>query len=150
MTTPRRWTSRKTLPASDERLENSIFFIDEIHRLKPALEECCTSRWRISRSIGSSAKAPRPGRCGSRSPFTLVGATTKAGSVSSPLASRFGITAHIEFYNEEELANIIDRSSKIIDVRISEARFSPRPMQPGNPNRQPAPSPAAGLRLGSR
>jgi len=53
-------------------------------------------------------------------PFTLVGATTKAGSVSSPLASRFGITAHIEFYNEEELANIIDRSSKIIDVRISE------------------------------
>ncbi len=65
-------------------------------------------------------QGPRPGRCGSRSPFTLVGATTKAGSVSSPLASRFGITAHIEFYNEEELANIIDRSSKIIDVRISE------------------------------
>ena len=53
-------------------------------------------------------------------PFTLVGATTKAGSVSSPLASRFGITAHIEFYTEEELANIIHRSSEIVDVRISD------------------------------
>lgn len=101
--------------------ENSIFFIDEIHRLKPALEEMlyiAMEDFEIDWIIGQGPSArtmriPLP-------PFTLVGATTKAGSVSSPLASRFGITAHIEFYNEEELANIIDRSSKIIDVRISE------------------------------
>jgi len=101
--------------------ENSIFFIDEIHRLKPALEEMlyiAMEDFEIDWIIGQGPSArtmriPLP-------PFTLIGATTKAGSVSSPLASRFGITAHIEFYNEEELANIIRRSSKIVDVKISE------------------------------
>ncbi len=101
--------------------ENSIFFIDEIHRLKPALEEMlyiAMEDFEIDWVIGQGPSArtmriPLP-------PFTLVGATTKAGSVSSPLASRFGITAHIEFYNEEELAQIIHRSSEIVDVRISE------------------------------
>ncbi len=101
--------------------ENSIFFIDEIHRLKPALEEMlyiAMEDFEIDWIIGQGPSArtmriPLP-------PFTLVGATTKAGSVSSPLASRFGITAHIEFYNEEELAAIIHRSSKIVDVHISE------------------------------
>ncbi|NLK06952.1 MAG: Holliday junction branch migration DNA helicase RuvB, partial [Spirochaetales bacterium] len=50
--------------------------------------------------------------------FTLVGATTKAGSVSSPLSSRFGITCHIEFYDEEELSSIIARSAQIMDIKI--------------------------------
>ncbi len=101
--------------------EHSIFFIDEIHRLKPALEEMlyiAMEDFEIDWIIGQGPSArtmriPLP-------PFTLVGATTKAGSVSSPLASRFGITAHIEFYTEEELANIIHRSSEIVDVRISD------------------------------
>ncbi len=101
--------------------EHSIFFIDEIHRLKPALEEMlyiAMEDFEIDWIIGQGPSArtmriPLPS-------FTLVGATTKAGSVSSPLASRFGITAHIEFYTEEELANIIHRSSEIVDVRISD------------------------------
>jgi Holliday junction DNA helicase RuvB len=99
--------------------ENSIFFIDEIHRLKPALEEMlyiAMEDFEIDWVIGQGPAArtmriPLPR-------FTLVGATTKAGSVSSPLASRFGITAHIEFYNEKELAQIIERSAQIMEVSI--------------------------------
>jgi Holliday junction DNA helicase RuvB len=99
--------------------EGSIFFIDEIHRLKPALEEMlyiAMEDYEIDWVIGQGPAArtmriPLPH-------FTLVGATTKAGSVSSPLASRFGITAHIEFYNEEELSRIIERSAAIMEVAI--------------------------------
>lgn len=101
--------------------EGSIFFIDEIHRLKPALEEMlyiAMEDFEIDWVIGQGPAArtmriPLPH-------FTLVGATTKAGSVSSPLASRFGITAHIEFYNEEELSQIIERSAVIMEVEIEE------------------------------
>ncbi|MBJ2357113.1 Holliday junction branch migration DNA helicase RuvB [Sphaerochaeta sp. S2] len=101
--------------------EGSIFFIDEIHRLKPALEEMlyiAMEDFEIDWVIGQGPAArtmriPLP-------KFTLVGATTKAGSVSSPLSSRFGITCHIEFYNEKELANIIRRSAQIMDVHIEE------------------------------
>ncbi len=99
--------------------EGSVFFIDEIHRLKPALEEMlyiAMEDYEIDWVIGQGPAArtmriPLPR-------FTLVGATTKAGSVSSPLASRFGITAHIEFYNEEELSQIIERSAAIMEVDI--------------------------------
>ena len=101
--------------------EGSVFFIDEIHRLKPALEEMlyiAMEDFEIDWVIGQGPAArtmriPLP-------KFTLVGATTKAGSVSSPLSSRFGITCHIEFYNEKELANIIRRSAQIMDVHIEE------------------------------
>ena len=101
--------------------EGSIFFIDEIHRLKPALEEMlyiAMEDFEIDWVIGQGPAArtmriPLP-------KFTLVGATTKAGSVSSPLSSRFGITCHIEFYNEKELANIIRRSAQIMNVHIEE------------------------------
>jgi Holliday junction DNA helicase RuvB len=101
--------------------EGSIFFIDEIHRLKPALEEMlyiAMEDFEIDWVIGQGPAArtmriPLP-------KFTLVGATTKAGSVSSPLSSRFGITCHIEFYNEKELANIIRRSAQIMHVHIEE------------------------------
>lgn len=99
--------------------ENSVFFIDEIHRLKPVLEEMlyiAMEDFEIDWVIGQGPAArtmriPLPR-------FTLIGATTKAGSVSSPLASRFGITAHIEFYNEKELASIIERSAQIMDIPI--------------------------------
>jgi Holliday junction DNA helicase RuvB len=101
--------------------EGSIFFIDEIHRLKPALEEMlyvAMEDFEIDWVIGQGPAArtmriPLPR-------FTLVGATTKAGQVSSPLHSRFGITCHLEFYNVEELSDIIRRSAKLIECEITE------------------------------
>ena len=101
--------------------ENSIFFIDEIHRLKPALEEMlyiAMEDFEIDWVIGQGPAArtmrvPLPH-------FTLIGATTKAGSVSSPLASRFGINIHIDLYSPEELSTIISRSARILDTRITD------------------------------
>ena len=99
--------------------ENSVFFIDEIHRLKPALEEMlyiAMEDFEIDWVIGQGPSArtmriPIPH-------FTLIGATTKAGMVSSPLQTRFGINCRIDFYNEEELAQIIRRSAGIMDIKI--------------------------------
>lgn len=101
--------------------ENSIFFIDEIHRLKPVLEEMlyiAMEDFEIDWVIGQGPSArtmrvPIP-------KFTLVGATTKAGMVSSPLLTRFGITCRLEFYQEKDLQNIIRRSSAILDTKIDE------------------------------
>ncbi len=101
--------------------EGSIFFIDEIHRLKPALEEMlyiAMEDFEIDWVIGQGPAArtmriPLPH-------FTLIGATTKAGSVSSPLASRFGINIHIDFYQPEELSRIISRSARILETDITE------------------------------
>jgi len=102
--------------------EGSIFFIDEIHRMRPALEEMlyiAMEDYEIDWVIGQGPAArtiriPIPR-------FTLIGATTKAGQVSSPLYSRFGITCRIEFYKEEELIQIIRRSAKILDSSIEES-----------------------------
>lgn len=99
--------------------ERTVFFIDEIHRLKPAIEEMlyiAMEDYELDWIIGQGAAArtvriPIP-------PFTLVGATTKAGSVSSPLRSRFGFIPRFEFYTQEELARIIIRSAGILDVQI--------------------------------
>lgn len=99
--------------------ERTVFFIDEIHRLKPAIEEMlyiAMEDYELDWIIGQGAAArtvriPIP-------PFTLVGATTKAGSVSSPLRSRFGFIPRMEFYSQEELARIIIRSAGILDVKI--------------------------------
>lgn len=101
--------------------ENSVFFIDEIHRLKPALEEMlyiAMEDFEIDWVIGQGPAArtmriPIPH-------FTLIGATTKAGSVAAPLSSRFLINLHIDYYKPEELANIIRRSAKLIDTNISD------------------------------
>ncbi|MCR4676840.1 MAG: Holliday junction branch migration DNA helicase RuvB [Sphaerochaetaceae bacterium] len=101
--------------------ENSVFFIDEIHRLKPALEEMlyiAMEDFEIDWVIGQGPSArtmriPIPH-------FTLIGATTKAGMVSSPLQTRFGINCRIEFYDENELSNIIRRSASIIGVDIDD------------------------------
>ncbi len=97
----------------------TVFFIDEIHRLKPAIEEMlyiAMEDFELDWIIGQGAAArtvriPIP-------PFTLVGATTKAGSVSSPLRSRFGFIPRFEFYTHEELASIIKRSANILSVGI--------------------------------
>lgn len=101
--------------------EGSVFFIDEIHRLKPAIEEMlyiAMEDYELDWIIGQGAAArtvriPIP-------KFTLVGATTKAGMVSSPLISRFGIVQRFSFYTEEELASIIKRSAKILNVNVEE------------------------------
>jgi Holliday junction DNA helicase RuvB len=102
--------------------EGSIFFIDEIHRMRPALEEMlyiAMEDYEIDWIIGQGPAArtiriPIPR-------FTLIGATTKAGQVSSPLYSRFGITCRIEFYREEELVQIIKRSAAILETHITES-----------------------------
>ncbi len=99
----------------------TVFFIDEIHRLKPAIEEMlyiAMEDYELDWIIGQGAAArtvriPIP-------PFTLVGATTKAGSVSSPLRSRFGFIPRFEFYTQTELASIIRRSAGILDVKIDD------------------------------
>ena len=99
----------------------TVFFIDEIHRLKPAIEEMlyiAMEDFELDWIIGQGAAArtvriPIP-------PFTLVGATTKAGSVSSPLRSRFGFIPRFEFYTQKELASIIKRSANILEIGIDE------------------------------
>ena len=99
----------------------TVFFIDEIHRLKPAIEEMlyiAMEDFELDWIIGQGAAArtvriPIP-------PFTLVGATTKAGSVSSPLRSRFGIIPRFEFYTIDELSSIICRSADILNVFVEQ------------------------------
>ncbi len=99
--------------------ERSVFFIDEIHRLKPAIEEMlyiAMEDYELDWIIGQgptarTVRVPIP-------KFTLVGATTKAGAVSSPLISRFGIVQRFEFYNIQELSDIVCRSASILAVDI--------------------------------
>lgn len=96
--------------------EGDILFIDEIHRLSPAIEEIlypAMEDFRLDIIIGSGPAAqtikidlPR---------FTLIGATTRAGMISSPLRDRFGMHFRLQFYTKEELANIIVRASKKLD-----------------------------------
>ncbi len=99
----------------------TVFFIDEIHRLKPAIEEMlyiAMEDFELDWVIGQGAAArtvriPIP-------KFTLVGATTKAGMVSSPLISRFGIVQRFNYYTHEELASIIKRSAGILNISIED------------------------------
>jgi Holliday junction DNA helicase RuvB len=99
--------------------ERTVFFIDEIHRLKPAIEEMlyiAMEDYELDWIIGQGPSArtvriPIP-------PFTLIGATTRAGMVSSPLISRFGIVQRFAFYTEGELASIIERSAGILGVSV--------------------------------
>ena len=116
--------------------EKTVFFIDEIHRLKPAIEEMlyiAMEDYELDWVIGQGPSA-RTIRIPIQ-PFTLVGATTKAGNVSSPLISRFGITCRFSFYAEEDMQAIVRRSAGILDVTIdgdaaallaSSARGTPR------------------------
>ncbi|MDR1429408.1 MAG: Holliday junction branch migration DNA helicase RuvB [Spirochaetaceae bacterium] len=101
--------------------EKTVFFIDEIHRLKPAIEEMLYIAmedyeldWIIGAGPGArTIRIPIP-------PFTLVGATTKAGNVASPLISRFGITCRFSFYEKEDMEAIVRRSAGILNVSISD------------------------------
>jgi Holliday junction DNA helicase RuvB len=97
--------------------EGDVFFIDEIHRLNHVVEETLYSvmeDFKLDVIIGEGPSAKTISLPVPR--FTLVGATTRAGLLTSPLRDRFGITAHLEFYSEEELMTILQRSSRILNV----------------------------------
>jgi Holliday junction DNA helicase RuvB len=98
-----------------------VLFIDEIHRLSPVVEEIlypALEDFQIDIMIGEgpaarSIKLDLP-------PFTLAGATTRAGMLTNPLRDRFGIVARLEFYSQDELATIVRRSARLLDVSLHE------------------------------
>jgi Holliday junction DNA helicase RuvB len=101
--------------------ENDVLFIDEIHRLSPVVEEYLYSAmedYRIDIMIdkGPGARSVQL----TLSPFTLVGATTRSGLLTSPLRARFGINCHLEYYDHEVLKRIIKRSASLLQVPISD------------------------------
>lgn len=101
--------------------ENDVLFIDEIHRLSPVVEEVLYSAmedYRLDIMVGEGAEAKAV--TVPLSPFTLIGATTRAGSLSAPLRDRFGITGRLEFYSDEDLARIVDRSASLLGMDITE------------------------------
>ena len=99
---------------------NDVLFIDEIHRLSPVVEEIlypALEDFQIDIMIGEgpaarSVKLDLP-------PFTLVGATTRAGMLTNPLRDRFGIVARLEFYTPEEVQRIVNRSAALLDVQVA-------------------------------
>ncbi|WP_141433649.1 Holliday junction branch migration DNA helicase RuvB [Bacillus sp. 03113] len=102
-----------------------VLFIDEIHRLPraieevlyPAMEDFCLD---IVIGKGPSARSVRL----DLPPFTLVGATTRAGSLSAPLRDRFGVLSRLEYYNEEQLRNIVIRTADVLETAIDELAAS--------------------------
>lgn len=100
---------------------HDVLFIDEIHRLSPAVEEVlypAMEDFQIDIMIGEgpaarSVKLDLP-------PFTLVGATTRSGLLTAPLRDRFGISHHLQFYSHEELTAIVKRAATLLNVRIEE------------------------------
>ena len=100
--------------------ENDVLFIDEIHRLSRVVEEYLYSAmedYRIDIMIdkGPGARSVQL----SLSPFTLVGATTRAGMLTAPMRARFGINCHLEYYTHEVLERIIARSAALLKVKIT-------------------------------
>jgi len=101
--------------------KGDVFFIDEIHRLKPAIEELlyiAMEDYGIDWVVGQGPMA-RTLRIAIK-PFTLVGATTKAGVVSSPLISRFGITCRFSFYEQADMEAIVRRSAGLLNIVIDD------------------------------
>ncbi len=100
---------------------NDVLFIDEIHRIPRYIEEILYSAmedFKLDIIIGGegqsrSIKIDLP-------PFTLIGATTRSGDLSAPLRDRFGIMCKLEFYSDEELAEIVKRSARVLDLEIEE------------------------------
>jgi len=99
-----------------------VLFIDEIHRLPKTVEEVLYSAMEdfcIDIMIGASDETSRNIQV-DLPPFTLVGATTKAGSLSNPLRDRFGIVEHLEYYKPNDLKKIVTRSAKVFNVEIED------------------------------
>ncbi|MEN9893833.1 MAG: hypothetical protein RLY78_4128, partial [Pseudomonadota bacterium] len=113
----------KDLAALLTNLEkNDVLFIDEIHRLSPLVEEIlypALEDYQIDIMIGEGPAA-RSIKLDLQ-PFTLVGATTRAGMLTNPLRDRFGIVARLEFYTHEELASIVTRSAGLLNVPADDA-----------------------------
>ena len=96
--------------------ENDVLFIDEIHRLNKSVEEILYPALEdFSLDIVLGIDLPK---------FTLIGATTRAGSLSTPLRDRFGIVSRLELYSEEDLTTIVKRSSRILGIEIDEEAAS--------------------------
>ena len=101
--------------------EGDVLFIDEIHRLSPVVEEIlypAMEDYQLDIMIGDgpaarSIKLDLP-------PFTLIGATTRAGALTSPLRARFGIPLRLEFYNVVDLTTIVTRSANVMNLEIDE------------------------------
>lgn len=116
--------------------EKQVLFFDEVHRLQPALEEILYSAledYKLDIIVGQGPSART--HTLDVKPFTFVAATTRAGLLSAPLRSRFGIVLRLEFYSDEDLRIIVTRSAEILDVAIdaegaleiaSRARGTPR------------------------
>ena len=100
---------------------HDVLFIDEIHRLSPVVEEIlypALEDYQLDIMIGEgpaarSVKIDLP-------PFTLVGATTRAGMLTNPLRDRFGIVARLEFYSPQELTQIVSRSAQLLEMQLAE------------------------------
>jgi holliday junction DNA helicase RuvB len=102
--------------------KNDVLFIDEIHRLSPIVEEIlypALEDYQIDIMIGEGPAA-RSIKLDLQ-PFTLIGATTRAGMLTNPLRDRFGIVARLEFYNSSDLTSIVTRSAALLNVPIDEA-----------------------------
>ena len=101
--------------------ERDVLFIDEIHRLNPIVEEYLYSAMEdyqidIMIESGPNARSVQI----KINPFTLIGATTRSGLLTSPLRARFGINSRLEYYKLELLSKIVNRSSSILDISIGE------------------------------
>ena len=130
-----------------------VLFIDEIHRIARPAEELlylAMEDFRVDVIVGKG-----PGATAiplELAPFTLVGATTRAGLLTGPLRDRFGFTGHMDFYDAAELEQVLTRSAQLLDVRLEAGRRrrDRRPLAGHPPHRQPAAAPGARLRRGPR
>ena len=106
-------------------MEGEILFLDEIHRLPRPAEELlylAMEDFRVDVVVG---KGPGATAIPLQLPhFTLVGATTRAGLLPSPLRDRFGFTAHLDFYNEDEIARVLERSARLLNLSIDIAAIA--------------------------
>ena len=133
--------------------EREVLFIDEIHRMPPAIEEIlypAMEDYELDIVIGQgpgarSVKVPVQ-------PFTLIGATTRAGLLTSPLRARFGIVHRLDFYEQQDIEEIVRRSARILGVSLETAAAvgagAARARHAAH--RQPAAAPRARLRAGAR
>ena len=102
--------------------ERDVLFIDEIHRLSSAVEEYLYSAmedFRVDFTTGQGAFAKTINL--PLQPFTLIGSTTRVGMLSAPLRDRFGLVYHLDYYTEQQLTLVVQRSARILDVKISDS-----------------------------
>ena len=100
--------------------EKSVLFIDEIHRINSIVEEYLYSAMEdyvidIMLDQGPNARSVQL----NLNPFTLIGATTKLGNLTSPMRDRFGVVIRLDFYNDEDLSMIVSRSAKLLNIKIN-------------------------------